>query len=76
MHGQNALKFIITSSGEIDLIYVSTKDQVVDIFTKVLGIEKHPKFRNMLGVVELELSLRGNVVMSSSTRADIHDVHG
>jgi hypothetical protein len=61
---------------EIDLIYVSTEDQVADIFTKVLGVENHRRFRNMLGVMELELSLRGSVEMSSSTRADTHDVHG
>jgi hypothetical protein len=46
-------------ASEIDLIYVSTEDQVVDIFTKVLGAEKHRRFRSMLGVMELELSLRG-----------------
>ncbi len=63
-------------AGEIDLIYVSTEDQVVDIFTKVLGAEKHCRFRSMLGVMELELSLRGSVEMSSSTKADTHDVHG
>ncbi len=61
-------------ASEIDLIYVSTEDQVADIFTKVLGAEKHRRFRSMLGVMELELSLRGNVEMSSSTRADTHDV--
>jgi hypothetical protein len=60
--------------GEINLIYVSTEDQVVNIFTKVLGAEKHRRFRNMLGVMELELSLKGNVEMSSSTRANIHDL--
>jgi hypothetical protein len=60
---------------EIDLIYVSIEDQVADIFTKVLGAEKHPQFRSMLGVMELELSLRGSVEMSSSTKADTHDVH-
>jgi hypothetical protein len=62
--------------GEIDLIYVSTKDQVADIFTKVLGDEKHRRFRSMLGVMELELRLKGNVEMSSSTKADTHDVPG
>jgi hypothetical protein len=46
----------------------------LNIFTKVLGAEKHRRFRNMLGVMELELSLRGSVEMSSSTRADTHDV--
>jgi hypothetical protein len=29
---------------EIDLIHVSTKDQVVDIFTKALGTNKLKKF--------------------------------
>jgi len=61
-------------AGEIDLTYVSIEDQVADIFTKVLGAEKHRQFHSMLGVMELELSLRGSVEMSSSTRADIHDV--
>ena len=27
-------------AGEIDLVYVSTEDQVADIFTKALGVEK------------------------------------
>jgi hypothetical protein len=62
--------------GEIDFIYVSTKDHVADIFTKVLGVEKHHQFRSMLGVMELELSLKGSVEMSSSTRVDTHDVLG
>jgi hypothetical protein len=61
---------------EINLIYFSIEDQVANIFTKVLGAEKHRQFRSMLGVMELELSLRGNVEMSNSTRVDIHDVHG
>jgi hypothetical protein len=63
-------------ASEIDLIYVSTEDQVANIFTKVLGAEKHRRFRNMLGVMELELSLRGSVEMSSSTRVDTHGVLG
>ncbi len=46
-------------AGEIDLIYVSTEDQVADIFTKVLGVEKHHRFRSMLGVMELELNFEG-----------------
>ena len=36
--------------GLIDLLYVSTKDQVADIFTKALGAEKLRKFRDLLGV--------------------------
>jgi len=52
---------------EIDLIHVSTKDQVVDIFTKALGTDNLKKFRQMLGVLEVDLSLWGNVENSSST---------
>jgi hypothetical protein len=52
---------------EIDLIHVSTKDQVADIFTKALGTDKLRKFRKMLGVLEVDLSLKGNVENSSST---------
>ncbi len=52
---------------EIDLIHVSTEDQVVDIFTKALGTNKLRKFRKMLGVLEVDLSLRGSVENSNST---------
>jgi len=52
---------------EIDLIHVSTKDQVADIFTKALSINKLKKFRQMLGVLEVDLNLRGSVENSSST---------
>jgi hypothetical protein len=52
---------------EIDLIHVNTEDQVVDIFTKVLSTDKLRKFRKMLGVLEVDLSLRGSVENSSST---------
>ncbi len=44
---------------EIDFIHVSTEDQVVDIFTKALGTDKLKKFRKMLGILEVDLSLRG-----------------
>ncbi len=52
---------------EIDLIHVSTEDQVADIFTKALGINKLKKFRKMLGVLKVDLSLRASVENSSST---------
>ncbi len=52
---------------EIDLIHVNTEDQVVNIFTKALGTDKLRKFRKMLGVLEVDLSLRGSVENSSST---------
>jgi hypothetical protein len=51
---------------EIDLIHVSTEDQVVDIFTKALGTDKLKRFKKMLGVLEVDLNLRGNVENSSS----------
>ena len=54
-------------SGEIDLEYVNTEEQVADIFTKALGAEKLRRFQATLGLQELELSLRGSVEMSSST---------
>jgi hypothetical protein len=52
---------------EIDLIHVSTEDQVVDIFTKALGTNKVKKFKKMLSVLEVDLSLRGSVENSSLT---------
>ena len=53
------------------MAYVSTHEQVADIFTKALGAEKLHMFRSLLGVAEMQLHLRGNVDMASSTRADI-----
>ncbi|MCO5572224.1 hypothetical protein L7F22_025976 [Adiantum nelumboides] len=53
--------------GSIDLMFVRTNEEVVDIFTKALGAEKLRRFRAMLGVRELALSLRGSVEISSST---------
>jgi hypothetical protein len=52
---------------EIYLIHVSTEDQVADIFTKALGTDKLRKFRKLLGVLEVDLSLKGSVENSSST---------
>ena len=52
---------------EINLIHVSTKYQVVDIFTKALGTYKLKKFQKMFGVLEVDLSLKGSVENSSST---------
>jgi hypothetical protein len=51
---------------EIDLIHVSIEDQVVNIFTKAFGIDKLKKFQQILGVLEVDLSLRGSVENSSS----------
>jgi len=51
---------------EIDLIHVSTQDQVANIFTKALGTYKLKKFRQMFGVLKVDLSLRGSVENSSS----------
>ncbi len=52
---------------EIDLIHVSTENQVANIFTKALGINKLRKFGKMLGVLQMDLSLRGSVENLSST---------
>ncbi len=52
---------------EINLIHVSIEDQVIDIFTKALGTNKLKRFRKMLGVLEVDLSLRGSVENPSST---------
>jgi hypothetical protein len=52
---------------EINRIHVSTKDQVVDIFTKALGIDKLWRFRKMFGVLKMDLSLKESVENSSST---------
>ena len=53
-------------AGDIDLVYVSTEEQVADIFTKALGAEKLRCFQTMLGLYAMESS-RGSVEMSSST---------
>jgi len=52
---------------EINLIHVNTKNQVLDIFTKALGIDKLKRFRKLLGVLEVDLNLRGSVENSTST---------
>ncbi|MCO5614959.1 hypothetical protein L7F22_069245 [Adiantum nelumboides] len=41
-------------AGEIDLVYVKTNDQVVDIFTKALGKEKFCSFRKALGIHHMQ----------------------
>jgi hypothetical protein len=41
--------------GEVDLQYVNTNEQVADIFTKGLSIEKHAQFRDMLGVLRIDM---------------------
>ncbi|MCO5593841.1 hypothetical protein L7F22_047859 [Adiantum nelumboides] len=49
----------------IDLNYVGTEDQVADLFTKALDVEKLRHFRGMLGLRDMALSLRGSVEISS-----------
>ena len=39
--------------GEVDLLYVSTNQQVADILTKGLSMEKHTQFRDMMGVITI-----------------------
>ncbi len=52
---------------EINLIHVSTENQVDEIFTKALGTYKIKRFLKMRGVLEVDLNLRGSVENSSST---------
>jgi hypothetical protein len=44
---------------EIDLIHISTEDQIVDIFIKALGTNKLKKFRKMFGVLKVEFEFEG-----------------
>ncbi|MCO5556886.1 hypothetical protein L7F22_010440 [Adiantum nelumboides] len=53
-------------ASDINLVYVSTEEQVADIFTKALGAEKLRRFLTMLGVLQLASSSRGSVEMLSS----------
>ena len=47
-------------SGEVDLIYVLTDWQTVDIFTKPLGLDKLQRFSGALGLRQLDMpNLRG-----------------
>ena len=39
--------------GDIDLVYVSTEEQMADIFTKALGAEKLRWFWTMIGLCEM-----------------------
>jgi hypothetical protein len=52
---------------EINFVHVSIEDQVVDIFIKALGTTKLRKFRKILGGLEVDLILRGDVESSSLT---------
>ncbi|MCO5546971.1 hypothetical protein L7F22_000410 [Adiantum nelumboides] len=56
--------------GSINLTFVRIDEQVADIFTKAFGAEKLRRFRVMLGVRELELSLRG--VLSYQAQLVVH----
>ena len=60
-------------AGEIDLQHVSTTMQVADIFTKSLGTEEFQQFRNSLGVMSIDVSLRGSVEISSSKSRRIQE---
>ncbi len=42
-----------TGDGTIQLEYVPTADQVADIFTKPLNLEKFRKFRDALGLIQI-----------------------
>lgn len=48
--------------GVVKLEYISTNEQVADIFTKALPQGKHVYFRDKMGVVRNNLGTRGQVV--------------
>ena len=54
-------------AGEVDLVYVSTEKQVADVFMKALDTKNLCKFRSLLDVPKMDLSLRGSVEISFST---------
>ncbi len=64
MHYHFIRKKVLTR--KINRIHVKTKDQITDIFTMALDINKLRKFKLMFCVLEVDLSLRGNVENSSS----------
>ena len=54
--------------GEVELRYVQTDRQIVDIFTKALRLDKLQHFSEMLGVQRLDMSqLRGRTETGTST---------
>ncbi|XP_071704952.1 secreted RxLR effector protein 161-like [Rutidosis leptorrhynchoides] len=53
-------------SGEIELANVRTNAQVADIFTKALMKVKFMEFREALGIVDREFSLRGSVKINAN----------
>ncbi|KAJ7560193.1 hypothetical protein O6H91_04G118100 [Diphasiastrum complanatum] len=46
-------------SGEVELIYCPTEEQVANIFIKGLGKEKFQKFRELLGVLDKKVKIKG-----------------
>ena len=54
-------------AGELDLVYVSTKEQVANIFMKAFGTKKLCRFRSLFDVLKMDLSLRRSVEISSSS---------
>ena len=53
-------------AGEVDLVYVSTKEQVANAFMKALATKKIRRFKSLLGVLDMDLSLRGSIEILSS----------
>ena len=51
---------------EVNLVHVSIKKHVANVFKKALGTEKLRKFWSLLGVLDLDLSLRRSIEISSS----------
>ena len=51
---------------EVDLVYISTEEQVAEVFMKTFHTKKLRRFRISLSVLEMDLSLRGSVEILSS----------
>ncbi len=58
---------VLKITRKIKFIHVNTKNKVIDIFTKALSTNKLRRFFKMFAILEVDLSLRGNVKNSSST---------
>lgn len=42
-------------------MYINTEDQVVEVFKKAFDTKKLCNLRRLLGVLEMDLSLRGSI---------------
>ena len=66
MTGRSILRSNITISGiwcreeQLKLLYIVTEEQIADVLTKPLARVKFEYFREKLGVLQIEVSSKGN----------------